>query len=178
MSKLVQDRFGLQTGSEFNLAKLHRLKTAGRVELVAESQKVNRLHRLEYMDLLNQEFFDLDHAAQRVRRFSRRVLFHQSDGCVDFVQNLLEPKFIRLVHGDEKQFVVMRRRRQTRLQLDQFRHTEVFVVRKGRVLAVIVGHKVLLVRKAGRFANSARLCQVPLAMNDGHHERVGQTVTD
>jgi len=35
----------------------------------------------------------------------------------------------------------------------------------------------LCVRKRGHLTHAARLRQVPLAMNDGDHKRVGQTVT-
>src|ERR1051325_2692995 len=130
----------LQSGNKLNLAKLHRLKAARWIQLIARTEEANRRHRRQNVNLRDQQLLDLDDPAQRERRFRDSINLHQSDGGVDLVQDLLEPKFIRLMHRDEEQLIVMSGRRQARLQVDQFRHAQIFVVRERSVFAVFVGH--------------------------------------
>ena len=109
----AQNLFVFQTGREFNFAKLHRLKPAGRIQFVPEPEKADRLHGFQNMNLRDQQLFDLDDAAQRLGGFGRAIFFHQNDRCVNLVQDLFEPEFVSLVHGDEKQFIMLGRRGQT-----------------------------------------------------------------
>jgi hypothetical protein len=60
------------------------------------------------MNLRNQEFLDLNDPPQRLRGFEVAIVFHQRNGRVNLMKNLLEPKFVSLVYGDEEQFVVLR----------------------------------------------------------------------
>src|SRR5258708_19891691 len=92
------------------------------------------------MNLGNQKLFNFDDAMQSPRGFLGSILFHQRDRRVNLMQDLLEPKFISLVHGDEQQLIVLGRRRQTGLQVDQFGDPKIFVVRKRCVFAVFVCH--------------------------------------
>src|SRR2546421_11862478 len=97
----------LQAGNELNLAKLHRLKAARGIQLIAEAQKADRRHRLQNVDLGDQQFLDLYDSVHGERRFRNSITLHQSDGGVDLVQDLFEPKLVRLMHGDEEQLIVM-----------------------------------------------------------------------
>src|SRR2546430_15164984 len=108
----------LQSGNELNLAKLHRLKAARGIQLIAESQKADWRHCLQDVNLRDQQFLDFYHSVHCERRFCDSITLHQSNGGVDFVQDLFEPKFIRLMHGDEEQLIVMRGRWQASLQVD------------------------------------------------------------
>src|ERR1041384_6731530 len=130
----------LQSGNKLNLAKLHRLKAARWIQLIAKTEEADRRHRLQKVNLRDQQLLDLDDSAQRERRFRDSITLHQSDRGVDLVQDLLEPEFISLMHGDKEQLIVMRGRRQARLQFNHLRHAQIFVVRERSVFAVFVGH--------------------------------------
>ena len=118
MRERAQNRFVFQARSEFDLAKLHGLKSAGGIQLVAKTEETNRSHGFQDVNLGDQQFFDLHHPPQRVRRLRGAVFFHRGDCGLKLVQDLLKPEFISLMHGNEKQLIVMRRRRQASLQFN------------------------------------------------------------
>src|SRR5690349_13536832 len=91
--------------NEFELAKLHRLKTACRIEFVAKFEKTDLRHRFEDMNLRNDHFFDRRHGAQRMIDAKGATFSQPADRCVDFVQDLLEPKLVSLMNDDKKQLV-------------------------------------------------------------------------
>src|ERR1041384_2573140 len=99
----------LQSGNKLNLAKLHRLKAARWIQLIAKTEEADRRHRLQDVNLCDQQLLDLYDSAYRERRFRNSITLHESDRGVDLVQDLFEPKFIRLMHGDEQQLIVMSR---------------------------------------------------------------------
>jgi hypothetical protein len=76
----------------------------------------------------DEQFLDLDDARERARGRRRTVFAQRRDGGVQLVQNLLEPQLVSLMDGDEEQFVVVRRVRETLLQPDQIGHAQIFVV--------------------------------------------------
>ena len=143
MRKAAENRVIFQAGREFDLAKLHRLKTTRRIQFIAEGEEADRPHRFQNVDLRDEELFNFNHAAQCLGCIRGTIFLHQADGRVDLMQDLLEPEFVSLMHRDEEQFVVMCRRRQAGLQVNQLRHAQVFVVGKRCVFAVIVGHGVV-----------------------------------
>src|SRR2546423_1352718 len=50
-AEVVEYAFVFQAGRELDLAELHGLKTARRVQLVAEAEKTDRRHRLKNVNL-------------------------------------------------------------------------------------------------------------------------------
>jgi hypothetical protein len=56
------------------------------------------------------------------------------------MQDLLEPKLVSLVDGDEKQFIVMLRTGQAILQADEIRNSQILIVREQGIGAVIFRH--------------------------------------
>jgi hypothetical protein len=100
--KAAQHRVIFQAGREFDLAKLHRLKAARRIQFITEGEEVDRSHGFQNMNLRDQELFNFNHPAQRGNGFCGMIFFHQSDSPVDLVQDLLEPELISLMHRDKK----------------------------------------------------------------------------
>ncbi len=92
------------------------------------------------MDLVDEEFFDLDYALYCARGCRHAIFFQQLNRGVELVQDLFEPKLVSLVHGDEQQLVVMRRIGKTVLQVDQVLHAKILVVGKRRSFTVVVCH--------------------------------------
>ena len=86
------------------------MKTAGGIQLVSKSQETKRRHRLENMDLRDQQLFNFDDASHRLGGFGNPIFLHQSDRRVDLMQDLFEPEFVGLMDRYEEQFVVLRRR--------------------------------------------------------------------
>ena len=66
---IAQHFFVLQAAKKFKLAKLLRLKSAGRLQLPAKCQEMRRQHRLQNRELLHQHASDLRAAPQQPRRF-------------------------------------------------------------------------------------------------------------
>jgi len=67
------------------------------------------------MYLGHQQFFDLNDTPQRLGGFKITIVSHQHHGRVNLMQNLFEPKFVRLMDRDEEQFVVLGGRREASL---------------------------------------------------------------
>src|ERR1044071_8874949 len=85
VSKATQNTLVLEPGSELDLAKLHGLKAARRIQLVAEGQEADRRHRLKDVNLVDQYLFDLDDAIDGAGGRRRSILFHLRDGRINFM---------------------------------------------------------------------------------------------
>src|SRR5713101_3785404 len=108
---------------ELDLAELHRLKAARRSELRAEGEKVLRRHRLEDLDLLDQQFLDDVHTAQQVAGVEDVVSLDPRSRACQLVEYDLEPQLVSLVGDDEKEFVVLLA--EASLQLQELEQPEV-----------------------------------------------------
>src|SRR5271156_5854805 len=95
-----QHFFVFQATQEFDLSKLLRLKTAGRIQLAAKGEKVRRKHRFQDGELFDEDAHDFRAAAKQARgfvdivtrrRISARGAKVGNDG-VQIVQQFLEPK--------------------------------------------------------------------------------------
>ena len=72
------------------------------------------------MNLVDQDFFDLDYTMYRTRRSGRPISIHALDSNIYLMKNLFEPELVRLMNCDEQQLIVVGRVRQTVLQSNQF----------------------------------------------------------
>src|SRR5437870_10122937 len=102
----MQNALVFKPGRKFNLAKLHRLKAAGRIQLFAKTEKANRRHRLENMDLVYEQLLNFDNPAQCALRCDRSVRVHRLNCRINFMEDHLEPNLVCLMNRDEQQFVV------------------------------------------------------------------------
>ena len=117
-----------QPAGEFELAKLHRLKAARRIEVIAELVELLRRHRLENIDLLlEQPLNGMD--PTKVLAYAKKVVaiegLHRRIG---FMQQLLEPQLVDLVDDDEEHLVVMLRLRERVLERQQLVDFEIGTV--------------------------------------------------
>ncbi len=90
--------------------ELHALEPRRRHEQVAEVEEVERRHRLQHVDLVQQQALDLGDAVQ-VADGAQHVAIGDDagedvDDGVELVEDLLEPQLVRLVDDDEQQLVV------------------------------------------------------------------------
>src|SRR5262245_32131254 len=92
----------LQAEHELDLAELIRLKTASRLEPLAECQEFERRHRLEDIQLRDHDLHNRKDSFQRVLRTVRLVVFEPLSNAIQFVQQLLEPEFVYLMDDDEE----------------------------------------------------------------------------
>src|ERR1700687_4208634 len=121
--------FGLlQARQELDLTELHRLEPAGRGKLGAKGQEILRRHRLEDLDLLNEQPFDYVDRLQVMAREEDVVGVDSVAGGLQLEQHDLEPELIDLVGDDEQQLVVLLA--QLLLQGEELRHLEVRAVRE------------------------------------------------
>src|SRR5262249_54552932 len=94
-------------------AELNALEARGRDQVVAEVEEVERGHRLQDVDLLNQDALDLDDASQPQDRLPD-VLLRDARGPkgpehrIELPQDLFEPQLIGLMNDDEEHLVVGR----------------------------------------------------------------------
>ena len=109
----------LHAEHELDLAELVGLKTARRLEPLAEREELERRHRLEDVQLRDHDFQDGQDPLQRVLRAVRFVVFEQLADAIELVQQLLEPELVDLVDDDEEQLVVLRPLRARLLQRQQ-----------------------------------------------------------
>ena len=108
-------------------AELETLETRRGYEERTEVEEVERGHRLEHVDLHDEEAHDLldaqqprEHRAQVA--LGDRGAAHDVEDGVELDENLLEPELARLVHADEEVLVVFERpgfRALGRLRLQQ-----------------------------------------------------------
>src|SRR4029077_15614142 len=96
---------------DLDQSELRRLEARRREQIVAEIEEIERRHRLQHLELLDQELEDLVDALEPVHDAPEiLVLYHLAAeidlDAVELVQNLLEPQLVGLMHDDEKHFVV------------------------------------------------------------------------
>jgi hypothetical protein len=113
LAGVVDPRLERQAEPDFDQAKLHRLEARGRKQEVAEIEEVERRHRLQHLELLDQQLEDFDDAIEPVHDAAEIFVFHDLAAeiglnTVELVQDLLEPQLVGLVHDDEQHFVVRR----------------------------------------------------------------------
>src|SRR5918996_4998303 len=94
---------------KFNFSELHRLKTRCRFEPVAKARERRRRHRLEDVHLRYEDLHDCAHALERMNRAEEIARRKISLYFIKLMQQLLEPKFVRLMNDDEERLVVLRR---------------------------------------------------------------------
>src|SRR5262249_12457676 len=92
-------------------SELRRLKARRRKQKIAEIEKIKRRHRLQHLELLDQELEDLVDALEPAHDASEILVLNHLAAeidldAVELVQNLLEPQLVGLVHDDEKHFIV------------------------------------------------------------------------
>src|SRR5690606_13296106 len=134
------DALVLCTGGEFEFAELHRLESASRVELIAKFVKPDRGHALKNVYLGDQDLFDPDDRAEAVIGTERAALFEPSDGGVELVEDLFEPKFVRLVDDYKEQLVMAEGVGKRLLQPDKLGNFEIFVIGERCAFAVFGSH--------------------------------------
>ena len=93
--------------------ELRALEPGRRRQQVAEIEEVERRHRLQDVDLVEEHALDADDPLEVVQRAPDVALVHElrahdRDHRVELVQALLEPELVRLVGDDEQQLVVRR----------------------------------------------------------------------
>ena len=91
-------------------AELDALEPRRRNQQIAEVQEIERGHRLQDVDLVEQQPLDLGDPVE-VADGAQHVAIgddpgEDSDDGVELVEDLLEPQLVRLVHDDEQQLVV------------------------------------------------------------------------
>ncbi len=118
----------LGSGQELKLPELDRLQTTGRREGGTELQEVLRRHRLEHVDLADQQPLDHMGSVHQVPGQPRLARVHRVPGSDELVQQLLEPELVDLMHGDEQQLVVGRRIGQRHLLAEQVWQVQVGAV--------------------------------------------------
>jgi hypothetical protein len=96
--------------------------------LIAKSEKADRRHAFEYVNLLYQQLLDVHDPLDRARCRRETIFCEKSNRRIEFVQDLFEPQLISLVHRDEEQLVVMCGIGKTVLQIDQVLNPQVLVV--------------------------------------------------
>jgi len=99
----------LHAQRELELAELERLEAAGRIEAVAETQELERGHRLENVDLRDECLEDGQDAIERAESSCAVAGGELLAQVVDLVQFLFEPEFVHLVDDDEEHLVVFGR---------------------------------------------------------------------
>src|SRR5271156_6284938 len=134
-----QHFFVFQATQEFDLSKLLRLKTAGRIQLSAKGEKVRRKHRFQDGELFHQDAHDFCAASKQAcgfintiarRRISARGAKVGNDR-VQIVQQFLEPELVGLMNDDEQQFVVMYWRGDRVMKREQLRDAKIGAIRQS-----------------------------------------------
>src|SRR6185436_19512921 len=101
---------------------------------VAESEKVERRHRPEHIDLGDERLENGQDALQS-RSGKRRVVAAQHPRqIVELVQYFLEPQLVDLVNDDEEGLVVLQLPSSRVLELQEFVELEIAGVRDGHQL--------------------------------------------
>ncbi len=98
----------------FDQPELQRLKPRGGKQVVAEIEKIGRRHRLQHVELGDQELEDLVDARERMHDARHRLVVDRIGrkiplDAVELVQHLLEPELVGLVDDDEQHLVMHRR---------------------------------------------------------------------
>jgi len=96
----------LQARQELDLPVLHRLETARGLELRPEREEVLRGHRLEHVDLFDEQALDDTHSPKQVTDTWDLACQHRVACRLELEEQLLEPELVDLMDGDEQQLVV------------------------------------------------------------------------
>src|ERR1051326_8774114 len=116
--EFTQNRLVFQPRGKLNLAKLHRLKTACRIQFITKRQKTDWRHGFENVNLVHQQLFDCDDAVHGTRSSWHAIFFQQLNRRVKLVQDLFEPELVSLVNRDEQKLIVMSRTGKAILKID------------------------------------------------------------
>ncbi len=114
-----------QTATELKLAKLNRLKAAGRIEVVSKLVELLRRHRLQDVHLLFEQPLDRVYPAKVLADGGQVVAVERRQGGVHLVQDLFEPQLVDLMDDDEEHLVVMRGTRKRPLQGEKLVNFEI-----------------------------------------------------
>ena len=103
-----------QAEPRLDQSELERLEAGSGEKVVAEIEEICRRHRLEHVELGDQQLEDLVDARERVHDARHRLVVHRIGrkvplDAVELVQHLLEPKLVGLVDDDEQHLVMHRR---------------------------------------------------------------------
>jgi hypothetical protein len=124
-------RLSLVSERELNLAKLYRLKSRCCLEPVAEARERRRRHRFEDVHLRDERLHDCPHAFKRMNCAEEiaggEILFD----FLELVEQLLEPKLVRLMNDDEEHLVVLGRGRARALERQQLLQIQIIGIRQG-----------------------------------------------
>ena len=93
--------------------------------MVAKLIELLRRHRLENVDLLFDQPLDCVNAAKMLRDAEQIVAVERRHGCVDLVQQLLEPELVDLMDDDEEHLVVVLRPRERLLQAEKLLYLQI-----------------------------------------------------
>jgi len=99
----------LESGQELDLPELGRLEAGRGCELRTEGQKVLRCHRVDHVDLSNEDALDDQASFQPDTRQIGLASQHPVPRVAQLGQQQLEPQLVHLVDRDEQQLVVGRR---------------------------------------------------------------------
>ena len=126
--QMLEEAFVAQAAEKLKLAKLLRLKSARRVEVLAKTIELLRSHRLENIDLLPKHALNGVDSPEYLPHAHEIVGIAGDGELVELVQELFEPEFVNLMDDDEEQLVVMGRLRERFLQSEQFLDFEIRAV--------------------------------------------------
>ena len=89
------------------MAELVGLKTAGRLQATAERQKLQRGHRLENIELSDENLEDRQDPSERVLRANGIARPEQVHDPIELVEELFEPQLVYLMDHDEQHLIVL-----------------------------------------------------------------------
>mmetsp|Transcript_21807 Transcript_21807/g.37564 ORF Transcript_21807/g.37564 Transcript_21807/m.37564 type:complete len:232 (-) Transcript_21807:63-758(-) len=94
-------------------AKLERLKSRGREQVIPEIQKRLRRHCLQHSNLIHKNLEYLQHAQQPMQRNAHLPraqcqIRKDAPNTIHLKNDLLEPYFVRLMNGDKQHLVMLR----------------------------------------------------------------------
>src|SRR5580698_6656962 len=103
----ARHRGGLVAQAIFQHAVLERLKSRRFSERVAEGSVVERRHRGEDLQRLNEIRLNAPNAREHLEGGAEFSGTDFATGACDLVQTELDPEFRSLMHDDEKDFVML-----------------------------------------------------------------------
>jgi hypothetical protein len=115
------------------LAELAGLEARRRLQSLAERQELDRRHRLDHVELRDDELEDRQEALEGRERARGVAGFERLLQVAELVDQLLEPELVDLVDDDEEDLVVLVRLRP--LRTEDLLQREVRRVRQRLVLA-------------------------------------------
>src|SRR4029079_3651396 len=118
----------LGTEDELDLPELIRLESARSFEPRPERYELQRCHRLEDVELCDEDFQDGEDALQGVLRAGCVVSGQQLPHPIEFMQEFLEPQLVDLMNDDEQELVVFRSSGARLLQREQFVNAQIAAV--------------------------------------------------